>query len=50
MGLSGIRDRVNMLQGSVTIASRPGKGTNIHVEFPRVSGLNERRLSDRISN
>ena len=50
MGLSGIRDRVNMLQGSMTIASRPGKGTNIHVEFPRVSGLNERRLSDRISN
>ena len=37
MGLSGIRDRVNMLQGSVTISSRPGKGTSIHVEFPRVT-------------
>ena len=48
MGLSGIRDRVNMLQGSVTISSRPGKGTSIHVEFPRVTGY-RRRLSDRIS-
>ncbi len=48
MGLSGIRDRVNMLQGSVTIESRPGKGTSIHVEFPRVTGY-RRRLSDRIS-
>lgn len=48
MGLSGIRDRVNMLQGSLTISSRPGKGTSIHVEFPRVSGY-RRRLSDRIS-
>jgi two-component system sensor histidine kinase UhpB len=49
MGLSGIRDRVNMLQGSLTISSRPGKGTSIHVEFPRVSGY-RRRLSDRISH
>ena len=48
MGLSGIRDRVNMLQGSVTISARPGKGTSIHVEFPRVTGY-RRRLSDRIS-
>ncbi len=48
MGLSGMRDRVNMLQGSVTISSRPGKGTSIHVEFPRVTGY-RRRLSDRIS-
>jgi two-component system sensor histidine kinase UhpB len=48
MGLSGIRDRVNMLQGSLTISSRPGKGTSIHVEFPRVTGY-RRRLSDRIS-
>ena len=48
MGLSGMRDRVNMLQGSLTISSRPGKGTSIHVEFPRVSGY-RRRLSDRIS-
>lgn len=48
MGLSGIRDRVNMLQGSLTISSRPGKGTSIHAEFPRVSGY-RRRLSDRIS-
>ena len=49
MGLSGIRDRVNMLQGTVTISSRPGKGTTIHVEFPRVTGY-RRRLSDRISH
>ncbi|MEY4640581.1 MAG: hypothetical protein RLZZ227_575 [Pseudomonadota bacterium] len=49
MGLSGIRDRVNMLQGSVTISARPGKGTSIHVEFPRVTGY-RRRLSDRISH
>lgn len=48
MGLSGIRDRVNMLQGSVTISSRPGKGTSLHIEFPRVTGY-RRRLSDRIS-
>ncbi|MGV3591312.1 MAG: histidine kinase, partial [Gammaproteobacteria bacterium] len=48
MGLSGIRDRVNMLQGSLTISSRPGKGASIHVEFPRVTGY-RRRLSDRIS-
>lgn len=48
MGLSGIRDRVNMLQGSLTISSRPGKGTSIQIEFPRVTGY-RRRLSDRIS-
>ena len=48
MGLSGIRDRVNMLQGALTIASRPGKGTSIQIEFPRVTGY-RRRLSDRIS-
>jgi two-component system sensor histidine kinase UhpB len=48
MGLSGIRDRVNMLQGSITISSRPGKGTSLHMEFPRVTGY-RRRLSDRIS-
>src|SRR5690606_37445846 len=48
MGLSGIRDRVNMLQGSLTISSRPRKGTSIHIEFPRVTGY-RRRLSDRIS-
>ncbi len=48
MGLSGIRDRVNMLQGSCTISSRPGKGVSIHIEFPRVTGY-QSRLSDRIS-
>lgn len=47
MGLSGIRDRVNLLQGTLTISSAPGKGTSLHMEIPRVAGY-RRRASDRL--
>ncbi len=33
-GLRGLRDRVEALDGSLTVESRPGHGTVIHAEFP----------------
>ncbi len=33
-GLAGIRERVGLLGGKLTVASRPGKGTNISIELP----------------
>jgi PAS domain S-box-containing protein len=35
-GLQGMRERVRLLDGSVTIDSAPGKGTHIAVELPLV--------------
>jgi len=46
MGLTGIRDRVTLLRGELEIASRPGKGVSIQIEFPRVSHF-RRRAGDR---
>ncbi len=38
IGLSNIKNRVNLLQGSVEISSRPGEGTTFSIEIP----LNEK--------
>ena len=45
MGLTGIRDRVTLLQGDMQIDSKPGHGVSIQIEFPRVN-LFRRRASD----
>mgnify|MGYP002630352782 CR=1 FL=1 len=42
MGLSGIRDRVMLLQGELHISSEPGKGTTIALEIPRTLELRRR--------
>lgn len=34
IGLTGIRERVRLLQGSMTIDSAPGQGTRVHIEVP----------------
>ena len=46
MGLTGIRDRVTLLRGELDIASKPGKGVSIQIEFPRINTY-RRRSSDR---
>lgn len=46
MGLTGIRDRVTLLRGELEIASKPGKGVSIQIEFPRINHF-RRRASDR---
>jgi len=46
MGLTGISDRVTLLRGELEIASRPGKGVLIQIEFPRVNYF-RRRSGDR---
>jgi len=33
-GLVGLRDRVEALDGTITISSAPGEGTSVHVELP----------------
>jgi two-component system NarL family sensor kinase len=35
IGLSGIRNKVNLLNGKVNITSQPGKGTTVIVKIPR---------------
>jgi signal transduction histidine kinase len=34
MGLSGIRERVRLLHGTLVLNSSPGRGTAIHIEIP----------------
>jgi len=46
MGLTGIRDRVTLLRGELEIASKPGKGVSIQIEFPLINHF-RRRASDR---
>ena len=46
MGLTGIRDRVTLLRGELEIASKPGKGVSIQIEFPRINHF-RRRASHR---
>ena len=46
MGLTGIRDRVTLLQGELQIDSKPGSGVSIQVEFPRIN-IYRRRTGDR---
>ena len=45
MGLTGIRDRVTLLQGEMQIDTKPGNGVSIQIEFPRVN-LFRRRAHD----
>jgi len=42
MGLIGMRERAEMLGGSLTIESIPGKGTSIIVEVPHVDSYSDR--------
>ena len=42
MGLSGIRDRVMLLQGELSISSVEGQGTTITLEIPRTLELRRR--------
>lgn len=35
IGLSNIRDRANLLRGTLNVSSKRGKGTTLHIEFPR---------------
>lgn len=44
IGLSNIRDRANLLQGTLQVSSKRGKGTTLHIEFPR--GQYHRRKRD----
>ena len=34
LGLIGMRERVDLMRGTLEIASNPGKGTRVHVEIP----------------
>jgi len=34
LGLIGMRERVNLMRGTLEISSSPGKGTRVHVEIP----------------
>ena len=45
MGLTGIKERVQTLQGDFNIASRFSQGVNIQIEFPRMI-RNRRRAGD----
>ena len=47
MGLTGIIDRVTLLQGELDIASKPGRGVSIQIEFPRTTNY-RRRASDKL--
>jgi len=40
-GLSGIAERVRILNGKLTVASRPGEGTNLTVEVPLPADIHE---------
>ena len=42
-GLSGIAERVRILNGRMAVDSRPGAGTNLTVEVPLPAGTNETR-------
>lgn len=44
IGLSNIRDRANLLHGTLTVSSKKGKGTTLQIEFP--SGQRYRRRRD----
>ncbi|MDT8397099.1 MAG: histidine kinase [Pseudomonadales bacterium] len=46
MGLTGIRERVQTLQGELVLSSGPGKGVHILIEFPRLI-RDRRRTGDQ---
>lgn len=35
-GIEGIRERVELIRGSMTIQSTPGRGTNLHIDIPLI--------------
>jgi signal transduction histidine kinase len=39
LGLLGMQERVELVQGEVTIETRPGKGTRVTVCLPRKEGV-----------
>jgi len=41
MGISSMRERVNLLMGRMSIRSRPGEGTRIFIKFPFREGLSD---------
>ncbi len=45
-GLQGIRERVRLLDGSVTIESAPGEGTRLSVRLPLFGGEGETAAAD----
>ncbi|MEY2466790.1 MAG: hypothetical protein QOD03_1311, partial [Verrucomicrobiota bacterium] len=44
LGLLGIRERLEMVGGSLDIASSPGNGTTIQVEIPLGAAVAKRSL------
>ena len=38
LGLTSMRERIRLLNGSISIESKPGKGTTIHARIPRQEG------------
>jgi signal transduction histidine kinase len=42
LGLFGMRERAEMLGGSLTIESAPGQGTTVFVEVPHVHSYSHR--------
>jgi two-component system CheB/CheR fusion protein len=49
LGLSGMRERVELVGGSVTVESEPGRGTTIYVRIP-LSGGEEGRHGTQTEN
>jgi signal transduction histidine kinase len=45
LGLTSMRERVRLLNGNITIESKPGTGTTIHVRVPRGSECHTRRAA-----
>jgi signal transduction histidine kinase len=45
-GLSGIAERVRILGGTLTVDSRPGRGTNLTIEIPIPEGKHATRDND----
>jgi len=39
MGLRSMEERVDLLQGKISIESSPGKGTKVYIEIPRLPNL-----------
>ncbi len=39
LGLSSMRERVEMMGGTFRFDSRPGKGTEIMIDIPRAEGV-----------
>ncbi|MCL4176685.1 MAG: PAS domain S-box protein [Verrucomicrobia bacterium] len=49
LGLLGMRERLEMVRGSFTVQSAPGKGTTVRVQIPLAGAGGGRRGRDRVS-